>query len=383
MCREFEEGAGAAPKPVPAPAAPAPPEPKEVAVPVTATVSKASVQNPLSKFAMNKPSEAPPEFQFIMNHPSGISSVDVDVIKLTARYTAINGREFLSGLAQREQRNPQFDFLKPTHMLFSYFTTFVDAYAKIIAPSDDLLKKVRRDTDRMCVLEQGVQRWEWNRQEEERKKKEQSDAEADRSANQAIDWYDFQIVETIEFGENDLLDMVNMAALNPYAERPDDANGGDQMDVEDSMPPPPPPPPMSNHVELDADMDDIKVVSDYTPRVAGNKNKAATMIDPISGKAVPLADVGEHMRVQLMDPKWRIEQQRFLNKQKETGFAEGSSIADSLKNFARQRGDIFSTADQDEVSFQEEQKKKQRRVEVHYEVLYMCIFPHNSIITVI
>jgi splicing factor 3A subunit 1 len=37
----------------------------------------------------------------------------------------------LAGLAQREQRNPQFDFLKPTHLLFSYFTGLVDAYTKV------------------------------------------------------------------------------------------------------------------------------------------------------------------------------------------------------------------------------------------------------------
>ena len=45
--------------------------------------------------------------------------------------------------------------------------------------------------------------------------------------------------------------------------------------------------------------------------------------------------------MQLLDPKWREEQKRFQDKQKETGFAEGSSIADSLRTFAKKRGDIF------------------------------------------
>lgn len=127
----------------------------------------------------------------------------------------------------------------------------------------------------------------------------------------------------------------------------------------------PPPPPLIEGDDDDAmDMDDIKVVSDYIPRTAGNKSKAMTMIDPISGKAVPVSEVGEHMRVQLIDPKWRIEQQRFQNKQKETGFAEGASIADSLKQFAKQRGDIFSTGDEDEAALLDEQRKKQRRLEV-------------------
>jgi splicing factor 3A subunit 1 len=59
----------------------------------------------------------------------------LQVIKLTAQYTAASGRQFLAGLAQREQRNPQFDFLKPTHVLFSYFTSLVDAYTKILQPT--------------------------------------------------------------------------------------------------------------------------------------------------------------------------------------------------------------------------------------------------------
>lgn len=333
----------------------------ELVKPVT-TVAKASVQNPLARFTANKLTDPPPGYQFMMNHPKGISQVDVDIIRLTARFTAVNGREFLSGLAQREQRNPQFDFLKPTHMLFSYFTSFVDAYAKIIAPSTDMIKRIIKNTDRMNILEEGVQRWEWNRLEDDRKKKEQSDAEADRSANQSIDWYDFQVVETIDFGENDLLEMVDIAALNPYADRSQARDLSTYTDGMDMVPPPPPPP--AEEGDMDIDMEGIRVVSDYTPRIAGNRSKVATMVDPISGKAIPVSDLSEHMRVQLMDPKWREQQQRFLNKQKDTGFAEGASIADSLKNFARQRGDIFSTADEDEAAMLEEHRKKQRRVEV-------------------
>jgi splicing factor 3A subunit 1 len=106
--------------------------------------------------------------------------------------------------------------------------------------------------------------------------------------------------------------------------------------------------------DIDAD---INVVSDYQPRLAPGGKKVATMIDPISGKAVPVADLSEHMRIQLMDPKWRIEQQRFLSKQAETSYAEGSSIADSLKQFARQRGDIFGN----DMSEDEEAKKRQKK----------------------
>ena len=46
----------------------------------------------------------------------------MDVIQLTAQFVANNGRSFLTGIANRESKNPMFEFLKPTHHLFSHFT---------------------------------------------------------------------------------------------------------------------------------------------------------------------------------------------------------------------------------------------------------------------
>jgi splicing factor 3A subunit 1 len=99
----------------------------------------------------------------------------------------------------------------------------------------------------------------------------------------------------------------------------------------------------------DDDDEKIKVVTNYKPRMAGqggagtNGSGSSGMmtIDPVTGKAVPLDQLEEHMRIQLLDPKWKEEQRRFQEKQKETGFAEGASIADNLKIFAQKRGDIF------------------------------------------
>ena len=134
-------------------------------------ISKASIASPFARFALNKPTEAPPPFEFVLTHPHGLNALDIDIIKLTAQYTVVNGREFLGGLAQREQRNPQFDFLKPTHLLFSYFTSLVDAYAKIIQPSPQTRARVHAHRSRMNALESAVNRWEWTRAETERKKK--------------------------------------------------------------------------------------------------------------------------------------------------------------------------------------------------------------------
>ena len=70
--------------------------------------------------------------QFSVSHPN-ISTYQMDVIKLTAQFVARNGQSFLSELTERESRNSQFDFLKPQHNLFGYFTYLVGSYSKVIA----------------------------------------------------------------------------------------------------------------------------------------------------------------------------------------------------------------------------------------------------------
>ncbi|KAF0292984.1 Splicing factor 3A subunit 1 [Amphibalanus amphitrite] len=74
--------------------------------------------------------EPPPAYEFTADPPS-ISSVDLDIVKLTAQFVARNGRQFLTNLMNREQRNYQFDFLRPQHSLFQYFTKLLEQYTKV------------------------------------------------------------------------------------------------------------------------------------------------------------------------------------------------------------------------------------------------------------
>jgi splicing factor 3A subunit 1 len=62
----------------------------------------------------------PPQPEFVLDLPN-ISAIDLDIMKLTALFTARRGRNFLATLSAREGRNYQFDFLRPTHSLFPYF----------------------------------------------------------------------------------------------------------------------------------------------------------------------------------------------------------------------------------------------------------------------
>jgi splicing factor 3A subunit 1 len=299
-----------------------------VTVPKSQSVSgKASALNPIAKILATRTEKAPSPHEFCLAVPSGVSALDMDIIKLTAQYTAVGGREFLSGLAAREQRNAQFDFLKPTHMLFSYFTALVDAYTKVLHPDEALRVTVEARTDKGSCLEQVVRRWDWTRTEERRKARESVEADEERAAFMSVDWFDFVVVETILFPADEVLVAAPLAdLLRPSAPEAQVSGLAPSLASEEEI----------DEEEEEEQDPDIKVVSDYVPRV-GQRKVQVTMVDPISGRALPESEVAEHMRVQLLDPRWRLEQQRFLEKQQDSSFATGSSIASNLKEFARKR----------------------------------------------
>ena len=91
---DFESGKGAA---APAPVAKTEETTPTPAAPVvsTTTSTKASILTPIARHAKNKLTSAPVPYEFSLGHPTGLSACDVDIIKLTAQFTAVNGRDFL------------------------------------------------------------------------------------------------------------------------------------------------------------------------------------------------------------------------------------------------------------------------------------------------
>ncbi|OWZ19584.1 Splicing factor 3 subunit [Phytophthora megakarya] len=292
-------------------------------------VEKKAVQDVTAQVAKKikkKELEPPPEEMFIIKHPT-LSALDQEIMYLTAQYTALSGSSFLSGLATREQRNPQFDFLKPTHPLFAYFTALVERYTLVLAKQDAQMQRIEEGMERMKVLDRCVHRMEWQRTEQERRDKEAADSDAERRALAQVDWHDFVVVETINFDDEDDL---GASATDGDAE----AKGSDDdMDMEDD--------------DDDEPKPEIKVVEDYVPQAT-----AATAQQPllsVDGKTLSSAEANEHMRILLMNPKWREETQRHLEKQKESSYAAGSAIADSLRRFATKRADIFASSAEEEA----------------------------------
>lgn len=85
----------------------------------------------------------PPPDQFSIVHPE-LPIIDAEIIKLTAQFVTRNGQKYLAALSERQSNNPQFDFLKPTHKLFGYFTSLLDQYSKSFVPKSDYINKLKK-----------------------------------------------------------------------------------------------------------------------------------------------------------------------------------------------------------------------------------------------
>lgn len=127
-------------------------------------------------------------------------------MKLTALFTARRGRSFLAALSQREGRNFQFEFLRPTHSLFGYFNLLVEQYKQVMNPRKEVMEAVTEHAEpkgKWVLLEKVREYAEWERNKKEREKKREDEKELERRAFAEIDWHDYAIVQTIEFTQAD------------------------------------------------------------------------------------------------------------------------------------------------------------------------------------
>jgi splicing factor 3A subunit 1 len=156
--------------------------------------------------------EQPPEFTFSARMPN-LNALDLDVVRLTALFVAKNGRQFMTTLSQKEARNFQFDFLRPNHSLYQFFTRLVDQYTELLrATGTDGGGKVEQErmrqlqhnvTDRFHVLGLAKRRADWAKFQELQKQEKESAEEQEKLAYAQIDWHDFVVVETVLFTDAD------------------------------------------------------------------------------------------------------------------------------------------------------------------------------------
>ncbi|GAA6011681.1 hypothetical protein JCM10207_004207 [Rhodosporidiobolus poonsookiae] len=352
----------------------------------------------------------PPALEFLVEDPPKINAVDLDILRLTALFTARSGRRFTSELAARESRNYQFDFLRPSHSMFGYFNRLVEQYTKILLPSKELMSHIERRaggplsathdrplSGRREVLRDARQRVEWEKWESTRRQEQEDKDEAERIAFAEIDWQDFQVASTIEFTENDeagiaelpppmsLSEVENMsiaqkkmAAMIMEGAQIDQGAAGDdaeeemEMDDEDDVAAALAPVAIEQTKEDVVEIQTadssapVKIRKDYVRTKKGGKaaQQAYTTFD---GQQVPVEEFSKHVRYELLDPSWKeAKKQEDLNRAASAIMPGGTDVSASIRAIAAHRPDIFGEAgDEQERARQAAEVAKSKAREAH------------------
>lgn len=262
-----------------------------------------------------KPKEVAPHepdpFEFVFESPI-ISQVDLNILKLTSVFVAKNGKRFVSILELKEHDNHQFDFLKESHAFYPLFSNQVEQYSRVLNPSLDKMEYLKKDSSSIeHVLNRIRSRVNYQKYRAREILKDRENSE--ESLFESIDWHDFVIVETIEFGEEDnglsLPQPIRVESLQkmPMTEKREETT-----------------------VEVEADEAEMEI----------EEETIDTQICPICSKQVPVNQIEEHMRIELIDPKWREQNEARLKKQKESNLYS-HNVARNLQNIVEHKNDLL------------------------------------------
>ncbi|KAF8675886.1 hypothetical protein HU200_047382 [Digitaria exilis] len=319
----------------------------------------------------------PPKAElYTVRLPEGITGEELDIIKLTAQFVARNGKNFLTSLAQRESTNMQFHFIRPTHSMFPFFTALTDAYSRVLKPQEGvsaLVKELKEGSkDLTTVLERCLNRLEWDRSQEQARQQAEDEIEQERMQMSMIDWHDFVVVETIEFADDEYEGLPVPPTLEELKRRKRMQNLGEDEAMELAEP--------AKEVEMEMDEEEMQLVEegmraarleendggaqvmagdDEAPmrivknykrpeeRIPAERDPTKFVLSPITGELIPISEMEEHMRISLIDPKYKEQKERMLAKIKETTLAPDDEISRNIVGLARTRPDIFGTTEEE------------------------------------
>ncbi|BBN13950.1 hypothetical protein Mp_6g07670 [Marchantia polymorpha subsp. ruderalis] len=256
--------------------------------------------------------------------------------------------------------------------MFTFFTALADAYSKVLMPPKGLVEKLKRDsTNKTMVLERALQRLEWERSQERARQKAEDEIEQERMQMALIDWHDFVVVETIEFAEEEdeelpqpmtLEEVVRRSkALAMEEDEEEAAEAGKEVEmemdveelqlVEDGMSAASLNEKSSNDSQPMEDVDPpLRIVKNWKrpeERVPVEKDPTKFVVSPITGELIPINEMAEHMRISLIDPKYKEQKERMMAKLRETTLATDDEISRNIVGLARTRPDIFGTTEEE------------------------------------
>ncbi|KAJ8536347.1 hypothetical protein K7X08_034748 [Anisodus acutangulus] len=94
----------------------------------------------------------------------------------------------------------------------------------------------------------------------------------------------------------------------------------------------------------------MRIVKDWKrpeERIAAGRDPTKYVVSPISGELIPINEMSEHMRISLIDPKYKVQKERMFAKIRETTLAQDDEISRNIVGLARTRPDIFGTTEEE------------------------------------
>ncbi|KAF4589130.1 Splicing factor 3A subunit 1 [Ophiocordyceps camponoti-floridani] len=370
---------------------------------------------------------APPELHYSAKMPR-INQKDMDVLKLTAQFTAKFGRQWMTQLAQREAGNPQFQFLIPNHTFHNFFQHVVEQYSKVLKHHEtsklreEMLSEARSNLAKQYrVLDRAKQRAEYAKYQETEKQKREEEETKKKEDFARVDWSDFVVVETITFTDADetanlppptslseleyaSLEDRNKASISANF-RIEEAMPGEDMETHQQPAHTLPPRPVSTpqqtapdnqpaqfpvpeqksaerlameaeearriqeRAEAQARMQQaqaearggagpMKIKENYVPRAAQRAaSKVQMALCPNCKQQIPMNELDEHMRIELLDPSWKEQKAKADSRYAHSNISH-ADVANNLKRLASQRSDVFDPITGQAVSEDELARRK-------------------------
>ncbi|KAJ9483650.1 hypothetical protein VN97_g9761, partial [Penicillium thymicola] len=84
----------------------------------------------------------------------------------------------------------------------------------------------------------------------------------------------------------------------------------------------------------------MRIRSDYVPRAQARRQQAQMAICPYCNQKVPSNELDEHIRIELLDPRWK-EQRAKAEARSATTNLSTVDVVNNLKRLASQRSDVF------------------------------------------
>ena len=255
----------------------------------------------------------PSDFNFYCG-PIRISALDLDILKLTAYFAARNGRSFINRLHKREQRNPQFEFLSPTHTLHSAFLLLVDSYTKTMLMPQEIQKFVSEcaasrnhiTSAILCEVHERKSSLAKKNEEEDLKKREQE-------AYSLIDWHDFILVDTIDINPQHYQSDMEYFSYSGLSTMP--LTRKNRLWNND----------LSNIISIE---DEMNIERPITTTTSETYEKC-----PICSKLFPRSIISDHIRIESIDPQWKKQVDAYRQKHIYSGHDVQNDAASHLSSF--------------------------------------------------